>query len=1282
MADRQEEIRKKAQAELERRKSHAPNDPIDNNNPNDITSRAQFELDKRRTSQSNTPANPPEEDEEGFWTNLLQGGKYGKQDVERQMKIINQLRTGEIPEPIGVQEAPELGFDRKSIGQFIGRTATGAGPAFGAGLGGAKIGALVGAPAGPIGATIGAITGGTVGGGSIGASQAFADAYNEARLAGFTHEDSIERGKDVAKISGITSLVAAPLGAVGVKDAFIKQAVKQLPIQAGVANVENIARNIEAKESGVAPEREILAGAAEATFGPALVHTAQAAGTKAAIGSKNLVKGSSNIIKPVIESTPPSSQVTKPHYKYNPETKAWNEVKPITSKPRYTLDQESGKWIPIEEKTNTVISTDETNLGRKPGVTEQEKNNVDVNTDTIHQKIFGNQDKEKTPTFLGKIIDKAKNIYKENLGQQEMFDAHAPIKRLESLSGTKSAGEGTAYRGARFARNVSGVLKAAYDYGRPYWDKSMQIMRVNKDAPGLTTIFKSVAKSKQMLNDFQTYAYSRRVKANKLIEQGKEQNIKPHEVDAAIGLEDKYGNFRQAFDEIQEYNKAILDILEDTGMINADKRATWEEMDYVPFHRVLSEELGISPTPIAKSNKLVGQKAKIKALKGKKEMWQVTDNDGKEIGRYPAKKEAEGAAQKFNATPVEENVGHQTSNILENLYRNVSSFLPAAMKNAAAVDTLHKAVQAGAAEKVTPKKSVNALGNKLPNVVTVMENGKPVNYRVTDPKMYKAVTESYGSTKQRGPFGSLMKGVKSVFSAAIISNPKVALGIAAKDILQSGIVGKYNMNNIKGLVYDLPKELVKAYAHEFGIKFDPRQADIAAMGAESRYAAISPEARMRQMERLIEKNNGKILPYAKDKLATVIDSIITPAENANRMRKFEAARKAGKDIATAGYESLDYMDYGKKGTSGFVQFLRDFVPFAGSHLSSTHTLGTELAHKGGFNRTTRNLLILNAFSGANAIHNLDDTNDPDPANGYMSLPDYIRDNNWCIDTYKFSNGKERFKNEDARWIMIPKSWEAGQLGGSVIENSLAYYKGEEDGKDILNYLRKQFMDYLTINPAGAPVVKTAIEQFANKQFFMNAPIVPRQTEGLEPSLQYSPRTSETAKRVGAATNVSPARIEHAAKGILGSIADYTFMLGDIMINDKSKGEEPDKKTSDKYIFNKFIKGTPLERTSYENEMYELYHDTQKTYKTLKQLRKLDPAAAMKYGEEHTDLLSKRGFAEARRKQLKEINDQMDLVRNNKKLTGQQKQKSLDKLTNEKNKMLYQMHKQLKEEKKK
>jgi len=88
------------------------------------------------------------------------------------------------------------------------------------------------------------------------------------------------------------------------------------------------------------------------------------------------------------------------------------------------------------------------------------------------------------------------------------------------------------------------------------------------------------------------------------------------------------------------------------------------------------------------------------------------------------------------------------------------------------------------------------------------------------------------------------------------------------------------------------------------------------------------------------------------------------------------------------------------------------------------------------------------------------------------------------------------------------------------------------------------------------LLKEPIEQAINLDTFRKAPIVSaRQTE-LDPRLQGSPVTSPTATAIGKKISVSPARIEHAVRGVTGGLGEQALSLSDLAFKDRTAGELP------------------------------------------------------------------------------------------------------------------------------
>lgn len=913
--------------------------------------------------------------------------------------------------------------------------------------------------------------------------------------------------------------------------------------------------------------------------------------------------------------------------------------------------------------------------------------------DEMHQKLVGNQEETPKPGWLQRTKQNISNFRKLNLSESAMLDRFAPIRKVESALGIEE-GKGTAYRGARFAANMSGPLEMIYEKGGFKFDPKTRTLDIDTTKPGLMQIFKSAANEKE-LNHLLTYAVAKRIRTQKLIEQGKEQNLTHADVDYIIKEGDKNKKIVDAYKQLQDSNNQLVDFAQATEIITPEYANELRAGgDYTPLYR----KLGIEPyqPPANKSikspNKLAGQKLKIKALKGEKKMWAVLDANGNEIGRRPTPKQARDlAADHQDSTVSNEYVGDATQDIAQNILSNVNSFVPAGIRNAVAIDALRKAAMTPKATKVRRKDAYDAYGNIKKDVVQVRSHGKPAYYQVHDVELHKALTKSLGAPPNKSLPRKILEASRNLFSFVTVTNPATAIRIVARDLVQNEVAGKHAMGGIMGLLKELPVELAKAAAHATGWWSDPRQIKAVGMGATNQFFDTNPAVKTKEARDWLKRNAGGQIKrdwyWLPKKISNFIQHVLTVPLTANTMRKRTAALRAGEDVASANYHKLNYMDYNKQGAAEWVGWFRSMVSFLGSHASSFHTVGREMIRNKGFNRTTAKMMGVMAGSIWLTLHNMDEENDPDPANNINSVPNEIRNNYWLFDTYlaPFGIGKSRFENKESRWISWPKNWEIGQLAASLPENLVRQLKGEQDYKDTLAYLKWALMDQLTFDPVGNPIVKTAYEQVNDKKGFTGQPITPRGTETLEPFLQFDNKTSDTSKKVSEMLfpqlNVSPARIDHAVKGIFGALGEYGLMLTDIMVNDKSKGAKPDKGVNDAYIFNTFIKGTPFERTSYESQIYEMYRGTKKAYDTAEELAEQGREKELEeYWAKNEDTIGKHESINEVRETLKEIKDAMDIVRADPDLTGKEKKEQLDEIKQEKNQYLYEWHRDMKAEK--
>lgn len=1171
------------------------------------------------------PESPPPEIDEGFFSNIKKGGRKGTQDLGRQAFILNELLGGKVPQPQPVESAPELGFNRASIGQFLGRTGVGSVPSLAAGLGGGAAGAAAGSVIPGSGTLVGGLAGAGASNAAVSAAQAFADAYNEARLAGKEHQDAIDYAGKAAKITGGIAGLSTLLGGVGVKDVFLKQLAKQVPIQVGSGQAENVARNALAQEE-IDPNRKLSQGWAEAAVGPALFQTAQSLATRPILN-----KPANKAPKPPVEPTPKKTMA---------EARAPVAEEIIASKP-----------------SEAVLPTEKSIPATREELTR------------IEQKIFENAE---TPPIEKGIIQSAKDLAKKNISQAGLFDRFDPLKKLgQQATGALRESENKPYRMARFSDHMTGMLEAAFEHGTPVWDANEQVLTLAPQSKGLKQILAPVFKSPELFKDFQTYAYAKRVGAQELIGRGKEKNISLSDMRKALELENTHPEFKQAFDEYQKYNKSILDVMQNTGLINEKQRATWSDMDYIPFYREMPQTLdGGGPRKGGMATTLAGQKPNLHELTGGKKRYGVFDKDNNLVLRTFDKEKAQSRASQLGEGSSIETVGAPTKNIVENLFKNVGDIIPRAIRNAAAVENIKLGLDAGLIEPAQATSMRDRFGNLKGDIVSAYIDGEQKFFKVSDPQLYGALTSAVQGPAKMGPVMRGMNMAKNLFSRGVLLDPQVAVGIAAKDLILSKMMGKDPMPNMIQTV----KNIGKGIGHEFG-KPDPRAVEIMAMGGDTSFHRVNPEAMMKRVMADVQKADGQILgaDYLKKpkEMLELVDKLTRGIELGNRFNKYDAAKKAGRTNPEAVFEAMDYMDYQMRGNGDLIPFLTNTVPFMASHLQGLHKLGREVAFNKGNNRTAKMIATMGSFAAANAFMNsLPDEDKEDAANGYQAQPDYLKNSSIMIDWHKYLGKKAAKEAGLPRWALIPKPWEIGFLSMTLPEHFVQGIMGDKKLKDEAGEIARILGGQLSMNPVGNPLIKTGLEQYFNEQFFMGNTIVPRNREGVEPRLQYGPKTTQAAKDIGDIANVSPSRIEHAVRGIFGMVGMYPFMAYELLKAENA----PDKDKAERYIFNKFVKGDIAENPAFQNEMYDLWKASEEAYRTFNVYKKDGEQELMdKYAKQKAPELARRKDINKIKKQVKGFNDEILTLRKNKELSSSEKKEKINTIMRQRNLLLKEMH---------
>ena len=143
---------------------------------------------------------------------------------------------------------------------------------------------------------------------------------------------------------------------------------------------------------------------------------------------------------------------------------------------------------------------------------------------------------------------------------------------------------------------------------------------------------------------------------------------------------------------------------------------------------------------------------------------------------------------------------------------------------------------------------------------------------------------------------------------------------------------------------------------------------------------------------------------------------------------------------------------------------------------------------------------------------------------YQELPQYVKDTYWILPS-------------GDHLIKIPKPFELGVLYGTSVERMLQWMDDKEHGRKGIGFkgYGERVADVLT--PSWMPTAFIPIyEWYSNYSFWRDKNIVPQAQQDLPDALQYGQNTSAVAKGIGSLFNVSPYKVDNTIRGYGGNLA--------------------------------------------------------------------------------------------------------------------------------------------------
>jgi hypothetical protein len=822
--------------------------------------------------------------------------------------------------------------------------------------------------------------------------------------------------------------------------------------------------------------------------------------------------------------------------------------------------------------------------------------------------------------------------------EQGIFDKFLGIKLAEQEILGEVSHSLSGYIGARFSTGSSSTMSAVLQYGAPEWRDG--IIQRKDYSKGFAEILQPV---KDDLENFTAWMVARR--ADRLFQEGKENNFTREMIDAGLAL--KQSGYQDVADDIAKLNASILDLAEDSGLIDPQSRALWESADYIPFYRLIE---GKKPSGPRGKKGLSHQSSGIKMLKG---------------GENPM------------------------SDPLGNMMQNWAHLIDAAMKNSALDKTLtnlegsrfvtpvprvefeqatipKEQIKKLMLESGLPREVVDAMPVNLtegiaklwamksptsPDVVRVMRNGKTEYYRVNDGMLLTSLV-AVNQSPLPGIFKP-MRYMKSLLTSAVTADPTFMARNFIRDSLHSWTIAdqegfRIGLDSIQGAI--------KSF-HEEGGYIDMMFAGASFQGGYGNYN--NPDAARTSMDAALRKHGiHDVRGFADSILDTpkkyweAYRSIGDAIENANREAILENSKKAGSEKAQYLFESKDIMDFSMQGSFTLIRAMSDMLPFFNARLIGLYRL-----MKAGNTEEARRIILMKGTSIALfslALLAINSDNDD-----YKALEDFDLDGYW-----HFFFGDQHYR--------IPKPFELGLIFGTIPERSARLLLGEDTLKEFAQRMGHGASDTLAFNPIPQ-MFRPFLELYANKDMFTGRPIENMSDEGKLPSARYNAYTSETMRTLSRvlpeALGASPKRLEHLVQGYTGAMGMYILGASDSLVRVASgMPDSPSMRLDRVPVLKAFYQEAPAMHTAYGTQFYDMLKETEQVQRTINAYVKegeFEKADALR--SENADKLKFRKQLNKTNKTLGELRHQVDAIYRSD-LSSSEKRKRIDQLMEKANKL--------------
>ena len=385
-----------------------------------------------------------------------------------------------------------------------------------------------------------------------------------------------------------------------------------------------------------------------------------------------------------------------------------------------------------------------------------------------------------------------------------------------------------------------------------------------------------------------------------------------------------------------------------------------------------------------------------------------------------------------------------------------------------------------------------------------------------------------------------------------------------------------------------------------------------------------------------------------------LDQLAIQGDAATRVVMYNNFIKQGLSEMEATLATLESMNFSKRGTSPSLFALSTMVPFMNAQIQGLNVLYQAFTGKMPFSDKlkVKQKLMQRAFMMAGFTMLYASMMQDDEA--YQNANDDEKYGNWF-----FPNpfGDEHIK--------VPIPFEVGLLFKAIPEALVNTMFGDSKARDTMSAIGK--MAWNSIPISGPQGVKPLLEVAINYSFFTGRAIDSDRMMQYEPGERYGERTTEIAKMVGGALNISPNRIEYLIRGYTGSLPLALVSVANPIIRGGETGEQPESRgmlSSETPLVGSFFQAKDaggLINKAYK-DMNEIVQVKQTYDKMLEEGREKE---ADEYATANADMMGMGTMAGSFRKKMGELTAAERNVRAATNMSGAQKRAELDAIRQDK-----------------